>query len=203
MEIEKWNVFMLCILDLPGRSFHFFERTSHYNLHIRSTKPSCSSAAIHSSISTTDYNYSSAYFFNMAKSYTGKPVNSNVYILFGIPTAGKFGQILASWCTCSDKNSIIIFLKKLLHARYISVEHRMDTHIENIIHLLIQHLLRQPEGWDLATHKATSCHLFIVEVDLISEGGKVTCNSQRCRSGTYQSDFFAIRREWALGDTVT
>src|SRR5690606_5631486 len=153
--IQNGNILPLCIFDFPGRSFHVFKRTANNHSHLLSAKSSRSAATIHSSIPASEYDDFFAYFFNMLKSYACQKLDADVNIFFSFFSSGNI-EIAPFWRSRSDKYSIVIFLQHLLHAFHKSVEMRVNTHIEDIIHFLIQNRFGKAEGRYLCAHHTTA-----------------------------------------------
>src|SRR5690606_32561096 len=122
-----------------------------------------------------------AYFFNMLKSYACQKLDADVNIFFSFFSSGNI-EIAPFWRSRSDKYSIVIFLQHLLHAFHKSVEMRVNTHIEDIIHFLIQNRFGKAEGRYLCAHHTTAFVPLIIQVDFITQRSEVSGNSQRSRS---------------------
>ena len=73
---------------------------------------------------------------------------------------------------------------------------RMNAHVEDEIHFLVEHCFGQAETWNLAAHHAAAGDLFVEEVDFVTLRGEVTGNGQGGWATPDQGNFFAIFDQW-------
>src|SRR5690606_32928868 len=75
----------------------------------------------------------------------------------------------------------------------------VNSHIGDVIDLLIQDAFGQAERWNLRTHHSTPFVPFIEKMDFIPFRGQVAGDGEGRWSSTDKSHFFAIFNGWCSG----
>ena len=127
----------------------------------------------------------------MLKGYGRKPIDADVDGFLAFLPARQI-KIGAAWCTGADKHCVVGLSEDLGEAVDVATEVRLDTHIEDIIHFLVEHFWRQPEARDLAAHEAATEGLVVVEVHLVTQRREIPCDGQGCGARTDQRDALAV-----------
>ena len=87
-------------------------------------------------------------------------------------------QVAAARRPGADKDGVVPFIQYRLQAVDVGLEVCMDAHVEDVVDLLIQNCRWQPEGGDLAAHKAAARRLIVIKVELIAKWRKISCNGE-------------------------
>ncbi len=92
-------------------------------------------------------------------------------------------QVAAPRSARAHKHGVVAFLEYLLEAGYIGLKVLIDTHIEDEIDLLVEHLWRESEHGNLTAHEAAAQGLVVVQIELVAEGRQITGHRQGGRTG--------------------
>jgi hypothetical protein len=103
----------------------------------------------------------------------GQPVDTKGYVVAGVLEAGQV-EALAARCTGADEYCIVILVEDFLEAIHLDIKRGVDTHVEYVVNLLIQHRERQPERGYLAAHHAAAGELVVIDINAVSKWRKVS-----------------------------
>ena len=102
-------------------------------------------------------------------------------------------QFFAARRAGADKDGIeTAVVQQLAHAVDAMIQLELDTHVEDVVDLLVEHGGRQTELRDVGPHESAGLLQRFEDGDLVAERRQVVRNRERGASGTDQRNLFAI-----------
>jgi hypothetical protein len=106
--------------------------------------------------------------------------------------ASRHIEIASAWRTAADEHRIVILRQQGLQAVDAFAATKLDTQIEDVADLFVDHAFGQAELGDLAADHAAGALVGIENHALVAQGREVTGNGQRCRSCAHEGNALAV-----------
>ncbi len=129
----------------------------------------------------------------MVERDAGEPVDADVDVLGGFLAAGNF-EFAAARRAGADKDRVVIFAEQLLQAVDAMAALELEAEIEDVIGLLIDHGIRQPEFRNLRSHHAARLGVGIEHGAVVAERRQIAGDGQRSGTAADDRDALAVGR---------
>src|SRR5207244_1586993 len=150
-------------------------------------------AAIHRGVAAAEHDDALADLVDVAERDAGKPVDADMDVLGGFLAAGNV-ELAAARRTASDEDRVVVLGEQLLQAVDAVTALELDAKVEDVVGLLVDHGIRQPELRDLAAHHAAGLRIGIEHGAVIAERGEITGDCERSWAATDQRNALAVLR---------
>src|SRR6266446_1793792 len=189
--IQDRNPLVLRVLLLPRARFHLLEAGAHDHLDVLAADTLRGPAAVHRGIAAAEHDDALADRGGMAERHRGEPVDADVDVLRALLAPGEV-EVAAARRARADEERVVALAHQFLHGRYFSMYER-DPQIEDVAHLLVDHLERQAEARDLRPDHAAGARILVEDGDLVAERSEVARHGERGRAGADAGDLLAVR----------
>src|ERR1700712_3015335 len=202
--VEDRNVFVEGVFLFPGRRLHFLEAGTDDYLDLFATEAAGGAAAIHRGVAAAEYDDALADLLDMAERYRRQPFDADKDVGAGFLAAGNV-EFAAARRAGADEDGVVIFTEQLLQAVDAVSALELDAEVEDVIGFLVDHLVRQPEFRNLATHHTAGLRIRIEHGAVIAERREVASDGERGGTAADQRDALAVlcqRRRHPMLDVV-
>ena len=127
----------------------------------------------------------------MLEGHARQPVDAQVHVFACVLQAGQV-ESLATGCPGADEHRIVILVQYRPEAVDFDIEGGIHPHLQDVVHLFVEHLYRQSEGGYLAAHHAAARKLVVVDIDDVTQGSQVPGDGQGGRTCPDQGDAFTV-----------
>ena len=119
-----------------------------------------------------------------------QPVDANVYLVRVVATGNL--EILAASARRCRRRRHRNPAQQLLHALDAVIQLQIDTHVEDVADLLVEHIRGQPKLRDIGAHQAARRIERLENRHFVAQRAKVVGYGQRSAARADQCDFLAV-----------
>src|SRR5216683_32770 len=192
-EIEDRNILMEGVFFLPGARLHLLKAGTHDHLDVLAAETARGAAAVHRGIAATEHDHALAALVGVAERHRGEPVDTDVNIGPCFLAPG-YPELAAARHAGADEDRVVAFAEQLLQAVYAPAASELDAEIEDVIGLLVDHGIRQPEFRNLGSHHAARLRVGIEHRAVIAERRQVARDGERGGATTDDRNALAVFR---------
>src|SRR5262245_45619298 len=127
----------------------------------------------------------------MAERYARRPGDADVKAGRDLRPAGE-SKVAPARRSAANEDGVVPFLEQPSQALYRPAEPQLRHETDDVADLLVEHAFRQPELGDLRAHHPARPRVLVVEDHLVAERQEIARDRERCRTGAYERDTFAV-----------
>ena len=148
-------------------------------------------AAVHRGVAAAEHDDALADLRGVAEGHRGQPVDADVDVLRAL-FAPRDIEVAAARRAGADEDRVVALGHQRLHRIDFSLLER-DAEVEDVVHFLVDHFLRQAEARDLRPDHAAGARVLVEHGDFVAERREVARHGERGRAGADAGDLLAVR----------
>ena len=174
-----------------GARLHLLEAGSDDHLHVLAAEAARGAAAVHRGIAAAEHDDALADLGDVAERHRGEPVDADVDVLGGF-LAARNVELATARRAGADEYRVPAFGEQLLQAFDRPSAAKFDAEIEDVVALLVDHLVGQAELWDLRAHHAAGAEVAVEHHAFVAHRREVARDGERGGAGADQRDALAV-----------
>ena len=190
-EIEDRDAFVHRVFFFPGARLHLIEAGADDDLHVLPAQTPRSAAAIHGGVAPAQHDHALANFIHMLERNARQPIDADMDVGGGFLLTRQI-EIASARSAGADKHRVPLLRQQRFQALHPLAEMRHRLVAQDIIHLFVDHALRQAEAWDLGADHAAALGVGVEDVDLVAQRQEIARHCQRSRPSANASHALAI-----------
>ena len=189
--VDDGNALAHGILLLPIRGFHHLEGGAHHHRDALCAEPLGGAAAVHGGVAAAHDDDVAGNGIGVAEGDARQPIDADGDVFVHLVAARQL-EVPSPRRAGANEIGIEVHIQHRFHAGDFVAEMTLNAHVEDQVHLLLQHVRRQPESGNLAAHHAAARRILLEQMHLVTERQQVPRHRQRRRPRPQERDALAV-----------
>ncbi len=179
------------VFFFPRRGFHLLEAGAHDHLHVLAAEAARGAAAVHRGVAAAEHDDALADLVDVAERDRREPVDADVDVLLGL-FAARNVELAPARRAGADEHRVPALGEQRLQAVDRAAAAKLDAEIEDVVALLVDHLVGEAELGDLRAHHAAGAEVAVEHDAFVAHRREIARDGERGGAGADQRDALAV-----------